>query len=92
MLIDSHAHLEMGDFDPDRDEVIRRAGQVGIDLIITVGTTLKDCRKAISIAHRYETVYAAVGIHPHEVKDIDETTYKHQRNWQERIKFWLLEK
>jgi TatD DNase family protein len=76
MLADSHAHLEMNDFDRDRNEVIKRAGDAGVDLIITVGTTLDDCRKAISIANTFENVYAAIGIHPHEVKDIDETTYK----------------
>jgi TatD DNase family protein len=75
MIADSHAHLEMSDFDRDRDEVIRRAEDAGVDLIITVGTTLDDCRKAISIANTYKNVYAAIGIHPHEVKDIDETTY-----------------
>ncbi len=76
MLADSHAHLEMNDFDRDRNEVIRRAGEAGVDLIITVGTTLDDCRKAISIANTFKNVYAAIGIHPHEVKDIDETTYE----------------
>lgn len=75
MLIDSHSHLEMGDFDRDRDEVIRRAGQAGVDVIITVGTTLSDCKKAVSIVRQYGAVYAAIGIHPHEVKDIDNTTY-----------------
>jgi TatD DNase family protein len=75
MLIDSHAHLEMEAFDSDRDEVIGRARQAGVDRIITVGTTVNDCRKALSIAHQYEMVYAAIGVHPHEVKDIDETTY-----------------
>jgi TatD DNase family protein len=75
MLIDSHAHLEMRDFDRDRNEVIGRATQAGIDLIITVGTTVSDCEKAVLIASQYETVYAAIGIHPHEVKNIDETTY-----------------
>ena len=76
MLADSHAHLEMNNFDRDRDEVIRRAENAGVDLIITVGTTLDDCRKAVSIANKYKNVYAAIGIHPHEVKDIDETTYE----------------
>jgi len=76
MIADSHAHLEMNDFDRDRDEVVRRAEDAGVNLIITVGTTLDDCRKAISIANTFKNVYAAVGIHPHEVKDIDETTYE----------------
>lgn len=75
MLIDSHAHLEMREFDPDRDEVVRRAKEAGLDAIVTVGTNLRDCLKALAIAARYEFVYAALGIHPHDVKGIDEKTY-----------------
>jgi TatD DNase family protein len=80
MLADSHAHLEMNDFDRDRDDVIRRAEDAGVDLIITVGTTLDECRKAVSIADRNKSVYAAIGIHPHEVKDIDERTYENLKH------------
>jgi TatD DNase family protein len=79
MLIDSHAHLEMVAFDSDRNEVIGRAAQAGVDLIITVGTTLSDCEKAVLIAHQHETVYAAIGVHPHEVKDINGATYDELR-------------
>ena len=61
MLIDTHAHIEMRAFDADRDDVIRRAGEAGIDAIVTVGTNLQDCRKAIAIAGRYDQVYAAIG-------------------------------
>ena len=76
MLIDSHAHLEMGEFDRDRDDVLARARQAGIGVIITVGTNLKDCHKAVSLSERYEEVYAAIGIHPHDVKGIDDKTYQ----------------
>jgi TatD DNase family protein len=86
MLIDSHAHLEMEDFDRDRTEVIRRAGQAGVDLIITVGTTLNDCKKAVSLTRQYESVYAAIGIHPHEVKDIDEKSYDNIREMAKKDK------
>ena len=75
ILADSHAHLEMRDFDRDRDEVVKRAEDAGVALIVTVGTTLDDCRKAVSIAGKYEGIYAAVGIHPHDVKDIGNGTY-----------------
>jgi hydrolase, TatD family len=79
MFIDSHAHLEMKAFDHDRDEVITRAGEAGVDYTVTVGTTLSDCEKAISIADKYESVYAVIGIHPHEVKNIDDRTYESLR-------------
>lgn len=75
MLIDSHAHLEMQAFDNDRDAVIRRAKEAGVDVIVTVGTNLQDCRSVVEIATRFESVYAALGIHPHEVKDINQKTY-----------------
>jgi len=75
MFIDSHAHLEMREFDRDREEVILRAAAAGVAYVITVGTTLRECRKAVEIARAHPAVYAAVGIHPHEVKEIDSRTY-----------------
>ena len=74
-IIDSHAHLEMPPFDRDRDQVIGRAKAAGVETIVTVGTTVEDCRKALEITRRYPGVYAVIGIHPHEVKDIDGGTY-----------------
>ena len=74
-VIDSHAHLEMSPFDRDRDQVIGRAKAAGVEIIVTVGTTVEDCRKALEITRRYPGVYAVIGIHPHEVKDIDGGTY-----------------
>jgi TatD DNase family protein len=75
MTIDSHAHLEMKAFDGDREAVIGRAAAAGLTAIITVGTTLPDCEKAVSLARLYPLIHAAVGIHPHEVKGIDAGTY-----------------
>lgn len=74
-MIDSHAHLEMDAFDADRNAVIARARAAGLTAIITVGTTILDCLKAVEIAERYPLVYASVGIHPHEAKGIDAATY-----------------
>jgi TatD DNase family protein len=75
MAIDTHAHLEMEEFDCDREAVLARAVEAGLTAIVTVGTTLPDCEKAVALARLYKPVYAAVGIHPHEVKDIDAATY-----------------
>jgi len=77
MFIDTHAHLEMQEFDHDRRDVVARAVDAGIDYIVTVGTTLDDCRKAVRLAHEYAPVYAAIGIHPHDAKGIDGETYGH---------------
>ncbi len=75
MFADSHAHLEMADFDQDRPEVLTRAAEAGVNLIVTVGTTLQDCRKAISLAGQHDGVYAAIGIHPHNAKEVRKDTY-----------------
>ncbi|PIP08484.1 MAG: hydrolase TatD [Syntrophobacterales bacterium CG_4_9_14_3_um_filter_49_8] len=75
MFIDSHTHLTMGDFEQDRDEVIGRASRAGVGLMVTVGTNLDDSREAISLAGRYESVYATIGVHPHDVKEIVNLTY-----------------
>ncbi len=65
-MIDSHAHLNDPQFDPDRDEVIARAKEAGLDLIVCPGTAVDTSRSAIELARRHETVLAAAGIHPHE--------------------------
>jgi TatD DNase family protein len=75
MAIDTHAHLEMEAFDGDREAVLARAAEAGLMAIVTVGTTLPDCEKAVALTRLYKSVYAAVGIHPHEVKEIDAATY-----------------
>ncbi len=78
-MIDSHCHLEMKEFDHDRSEVIERGEKNGITHMITVGTDLMHCRKVINIAQTYPAVYAAIGIHPHFAKDIDQSTYDELR-------------
>jgi TatD DNase family protein len=75
MLIDSHAHLEMKEFDHDREKVIERARQAGVDFVITVGTNLALSRKAVELAERHENIYATVGIHPHDVANTDNKTF-----------------
>lgn len=74
MLVDSHAHLEMNEFDSDREAVIGRALKEGIDFIVTVGTNLKLSLKAASLADQYENIYATVGVHPHDVAKADQKT------------------
>lgn len=70
MLIDTHSHLEMREFKEDRDDVIRRARDAGVEYIVTIGTTVESSRDAVLLAERYDFIYAAVGIHPHEAKDV----------------------
>ena len=64
MLIDTHAHVNFGDFRDDADEVIRNAMENEI-WMVNVGSDYKSSRKALELANKYEKgVYAAVGLHP----------------------------
>jgi len=75
MLVDSHAHLDLPEFDDDRNEVIKRAKEGGIDYILTIGINSESCSKAIKLADSYDFIYASIGIHPHDAKDVNENTY-----------------
>lgn len=75
MLIDSHAHLEMEEFEKDLEAVVRRAKESGVEYIFTVGTEAKDWKRALEIANAHPRIYAILGVHPHNAKEIDERTY-----------------
>jgi TatD DNase family protein len=70
MFIDSHAHLDMEQFDADRDQTIARARDNGIEKIVAIGSGTGpgslDC--GVKLAEQYEFIYATIGIHPHEAK------------------------
>lgn len=71
MLIDTHAHIHDKAFDGDRDAVVQRMHDAGVQQAITVGCDLADSQRALEVATRYG-VYASAGIHPHEAKDAPE--------------------
>jgi TatD DNase family protein len=62
-VIDTHAHLTALD---DADEAVQRAADAGVSRILTVGTGVDDCRRALALAERHDGVFAILGIHPHE--------------------------
>ena len=64
-LADSHAHLDLEELLPDRAEVVRRAREAGVALIINVATGLQDARQVLKTAGQFPWVYAALGVHPH---------------------------
>jgi TatD DNase family protein len=69
-IIDTHAHLDGEEFDADRDEAIERALEAGVSRIITCGTSVEASEKTITLAEKYPSVYAAVGIHPQEIPGV----------------------
>lgn len=73
MLFDSHTHLDSEKFDNDREEVITRAIESGISLMMNPGADLASSMAAVELAARHPQIYAAVGVHPHDVKNMDES-------------------
>ncbi|TCS76172.1 TatD family hydrolase [Pectinatus cerevisiiphilus] len=70
MLIDTHAHLDDEQYDEDRNEVIQRALDQGIEMIINMGADIASSRKAAALAATHDMIYAGVGIHPEEVDKV----------------------
>ena len=69
MFIDTHAHLFYPNFNGEIDQVVERANNAGVKYIIVPGTDLATSKKAIELAETYDSVYAAVGVHPHDTKE-----------------------
>jgi TatD DNase family protein len=70
MLVDSHAHLDFSEFDPDREAVIARAQAAGMVAILNVGADLESSRASVALAEEYDFIYAAVGVHPHDARTL----------------------
>lgn len=69
-FIDSHAHLSAPEFDADRDAVIARAREGGVDLILDVALSDSEegIQRAVALAERYDFLYLAIGVHPHDAR------------------------
>ena len=67
-MIDTHSHLDDASFDADRNEVIQRAFDSGLEAIIVIGCDLGSSRAAVELADKNRRIFAAVGVHPHEAK------------------------
>ena len=81
MLIDSHAHLFLPNYDNDIDEVIQRAKDAGVEYMLIPATDITTSKQAIALAEKHDFIYAAVGVHPHDSKDWD-NSLMHKSNWQ----------
>jgi TatD DNase family protein len=72
VLTDTHCHLDLDRFDPDRDAVIARAIAAGVERMLVPGTDMGSSRAAVSLAEEHPSLYAAIGIHPTEANSFQE--------------------
>ena len=70
-IFDTHAHYDDEAFDADRNEILSHVRNSGVELIINCGCDLRSSLRAIELSERYDFIYAAAGVHPEEVEDID---------------------
>lgn len=69
-LVDTHCHLQFDSYKNNEDRILARASADGVKKIICVGTTLNDSDLALQLAQSKKTVWAAVGVHPHDASGI----------------------
>lgn len=69
-VFDTHCHLDDEKFDEDREEAYLRMADAGVRRCVCVGSDLATSRRSLAFARAHEGVYAAVGVHPHEAKDV----------------------
>ena len=70
-MIDSHCHLNYIDKIGTTAELVQEALGGGVDTIINIGTDLRSCKESIALAEQFDSVYATVGVHPHDAKTVD---------------------
>lgn len=73
MIFDSHAHYDDEAFDTDREELLNSMAARGVGTIVNVGASLRGVRDTVKLMKQYPFIYGAVGVHPDEVGDLDET-------------------
>ena len=88
MIFETHAHYDDDRFNEDRDEILRRLPEEGVGVVINSGASVESTRDTIRLALEYEHVYAAVGVHPSLVEELDEAFMnwmKEQAAWEKTV-------
>ncbi|MBR4941922.1 MAG: TatD family hydrolase, partial [Clostridia bacterium] len=76
MIFDAHAHYDDSAFDADRDELLASMASRGVGYILNSGSDIPSSEASVELAHRWDFVWAAVGVHPHEAKSWTEDSEK----------------
>ena len=81
MIFDTHAHYDDDAFDEDRDELLSGMAAKNVEYIVNVGAHMASSKRSVELAEKYPFVYAAVGVHPDEVGELDEEKFAKLREW-----------
>ena len=72
MIFETHAHYDDDRFEEDRHEILTSLPEAGIGIVINSGASVESTRDTVELARKYDHVYAAVGVHPSEIAELDE--------------------
>lgn len=72
MIFESHAHYEDRQFDVDRETLLENLPFQNVGVIVNVGSDIRSSKESITLAHQYDYIYAAIGVHPDEVDTMKE--------------------
>lgn len=70
MYFDSHAHYNDEKFDEDRTELLQKLQENQVDYVVNAGADMESSKQGIELAKEYSFIYAAVGVHPHDVENM----------------------
>ncbi|GMQ59538.1 TatD family hydrolase [Vallitalea sediminicola] len=76
MIFESHAHYDDEKFDIDRDDLLERLPNEEVEYIINVAANIDSSYKCVELAKKYDYIYAAVGVHPDDVKNMKKEDLK----------------
>lgn len=75
-IFDTHAHYDDEAFDEDREELLQKLPAEGILRVVNVGASLRGCEQTVALAEKYDYIYAAVGVHPCDTKELTEESFQ----------------
>lgn len=76
MIFETHAHFDDEAYDKDRDTLLKSLNFHGVEALVNVGASMASSRQSIELAKEYPFIYAAVGVHPEQVEELNEDTMK----------------
>lgn len=75
MIFDTHAHYDDEAFDEDRDALLRSMKEQGVDFVVNIGASIASNEDTLALTKKYPFLYGAIGVHPSESGELDETTF-----------------
>ncbi|MBQ8030794.1 MAG: TatD family hydrolase [Butyrivibrio sp.] len=75
MIFDTHAHYDDEQFDIDRDSLLLSMKENGIGTIVNIGANLASSETTLELAHKYDFIYAVVGVHPSDCAELSEDNF-----------------